>query len=524
MAITTTTITKNAGWARTDVIDQLEQAFTFVSLHGTQISGLVTSISAYSGGGTVGSAGTDYFDVPIATTSGIGTGATFDVYRSSGSIQKILVNRPGKGYVNNEYVTLNAADIGGSANGAVAIGITVLVDGGASPVGYGSTNQFFDKNLTPAVDSARPWAVLKQDFNTSKRFGVTYRGFKAYSDSVMSIYAGSSFFPFNTTNNSDKGGQRRDSFRGTQLLDIPVDGDSNSNSLDHNSDTYAQIGGQYDALFQYASTNSPTSHALKLNVYRSGIDPSFAVFSFNQPSITGALNDSTFTTFIIHNFNSVLYNFDETFSAGLTLIDKDPSITTTNGNAGMIGFKTYLVGNHYNISEIYLTTGTAEAGYSQIYNQSTHNGLVRQNYSIATSQSNYTSSTGDGKNGYEEVGHPNISSGVSGGHATIYSRTGAFKDTGVIESEGDNAYGNRYPITTYNAVIKGIPINGNLIPCPYYMPDDFVVIDFKLAASAQDVKQGDTITISGSEVYTVITGSYNKSNETAGILFCARKV
>jgi len=515
MAITTTTITKNAGWARTDVIDQLEQAFTFVSLHGTQISGLVTSISAYSGGGTVGSAGTDYFDVPIATTSGIGTGATFDVYRSSGSIQKILVNRPGKGYVNNEYVTLNAADIGGSANGAVAIGITVLVDGGASPVGYGSTNQFFDKNLTPAVDSARPWAVLKQDFNTSKRFGVTYRGFKTYSDSVMSIYAGSSFFPFNTTNNSDKGGLYRDSFRGTNLLDIPASPASVGNSLDFsNSDSYAQIGGQFDGYFQYASTNSPTTHALKLNVYRSGIDPSFAVFSYSQPSISGTLNDSTFTTFIIHNFNSVLYNFDETFSAGLTLIDKDPSINTNAGNTGVIGFKTYLVGNHYNLSDSSLTTRTAEAGYSQIYDQDDHYGLVVQNYSIATSQSNYTSSTGSGQNNYESIG-----SGV----ATIYSRTGGFKDTGQLTNNSDT-YGNKFTISTYNAVIKGIPINGNLIPCPYYMPDDFVVIDFKLAASGQDVKQGDTITISGSEVYTVITGSYNKSSETAGVLFCARTV
>jgi len=514
MAITTTTITKNAGWARTDVIDQLEQAFTFVSLHGAQISGLVTSISAYSGGGTVGSANTDYFDVPIATTSGIGTGATFDVYRNSGSVNAIYVNRPGKGYVNNEYVTLNAADIGGSVNGAVAIGITVLVDGGASPVGYGSTNQFFDKNLAPASDSARPWAVLKQDFNTSKRFGVTYRGFKAYSDSLMGIYAGSSFFPFNTTNNNDKGGQYRDSFRGTYLLDISTSPASNDSSLDHNSDAHAQISGQYDQIFQYASTNSPTTHALKLNVYRSGIDSNFAVLSFNQPSISGTLNDSTFTTFIIHNFNSVLYNFDETFSAGLTLIDKDPSISTNNGSTGMIGFKTFLVGNYYTPSNRYLTTRTAEAGYSQIYDQDDHYGLVVQNYSIATSQSNYTSSTGSGQNNYESIGS---------GFATIYSRTGGFKDTGELTSNS-STYGNKFTISTYNAVIKGIPINGNLIPCPYYMPDDFVVIDFKLAASGQDVKQGDTITISASEVYTVITGSYNKSNETAGVLFCARTV
>ena len=179
MAITTTTITKTAGWGRTDVIDQLEDAFTWLNLHGTQISGLVTSITAYSGGGDVGSGSTYYQDVPVATTSGIGTGATFNVDRSSGNIYRVYSNRPGYGYTDGEFVTLSVDDIGGTANGAVAMGITVAIDGGGTPVGYGSTNQFFDKNLSPSDDSTRPWGVLKQDFNTTKRFGVTYRGFKS---------------------------------------------------------------------------------------------------------------------------------------------------------------------------------------------------------------------------------------------------------------------------------------------------------------------------------------------------------
>lgn len=509
MAITTTTITKAAGWARTDVIDQLEQAFTWLELHGTQISGLVTSISSYSGGGTVGSAGTDYYDVPVATTSGIGTGATFDVSRGGGSVDAIRVNRPGVGYTNGEYVTLSAANIGGGT--AVAIGITVLVDGGASPVGYGSTNQFFDKNFTP-TDTNKPWGVLKQDFDTSKKFGVTYRGFKVYSNYQMGIYAGSSFFPFNTTNTSDRGGQRRDSFRGTWLLDIPTYPDDAGNSLDSsNSDSYAQVSAQFDDLFRFATDNSPTTHDLKLNIYRSGIDPNFAVLSFNQPTVTGTLNDSTFSTFIIHDFTSSLYNFNEVFSAGVTFVVPDPSLNQQNGNTGMIGFRTLLSGNKLS-NESYLTGRAAEMGWSQVYNEGTNNGIAAQNYNIAASQTNYTSNS-TGMNDYATI--TNMT-------ATIFTRNGGFKDKGYTDTVP--TYSNRYPITTYSSVIKGIPINGNLIPCPYYMPDDFVLIDFKLTASGQDIKQGDTITISGSEVYTVITGSYNKYGETSGILFCARTV
>jgi len=508
MAITTTTITKAAGWARTDVIDQLEQAFTWLELHGTQKSGLVTSISAYSGGGTVGTSGTDYFDVPVATTTGIGTGATFDVYRNNGNIIQINVNRPGVGYTQGEYVTLSAADIGGSGNGAVAIGITVNIDA----VGYGSTNAFFDKNFTPSNDSARPWGVLKQDFDTNKRFGVTYRGFKTYDDYRMSLYVGSSFFPFNSSNLDNLGGSYRDSFRGTPYLDTYLFPNASDSSLDRDGDSYAQLAAQYSGLFRYATSNSPKTHDLKLNVYRSGIDPSFAVLSYNQPSISGTLDESTFSTFIIHNFNSNLWNLDEVFSAGITFVVPDPSLNQNSGNTAYLGFNTLLVGNNATFSTGGASTRTAEAGWSQIEGAS-HAGTKAQNYIIASSQTNYTDSTGSGSIGYNNPTNM---------EATIYSRTGGFKDTGVLDNQ--TTYGNRYPIATYSSVIKGIPINGNLIPCPYYMTDDFVLIDFNLSQSGQDIKQGDTITISGSEVYTVITGSYNKYNETAGILFCARTV
>jgi hypothetical protein len=515
MAITTTTFTKSVGWARTDVIDQLEQAFTWLELHGTQISGLVTSISSYSGGGTVGSSGTYYYDVPVATTTGIGTGATFDISRTSGSISAVYVNRPGENYVQGEYVTLSAADIGGGS--AVAIGITVNVDGGASPVGYGSTNQFFDKNFTPSNDSTRPWGVLKQDFDTNKRFGVTYRGFKVYSNYQMTLVAGSSFFPYNVDNVNNRGGYYRDSFRGTEFLDISRESLGTQTSLDRSNDAYAQISAQYEDVFRFATLNSPTTHDLNLNIYRSGIDPNFAVLSYSQPTVSGTLNDSTFSTFIVHNFTSSLYNFDEVFSAGLTVVMPRPSINTNGGDSAHLGFRTYLTGMKY-LTEQNISLRSAEAGWSQIYSENSRYGLAAQNYSIASSQTSYTNSTGGGTagNDYEDP---------SSNEATIFSRNSSFKNTGTLTIESSTrTYGNRYPITTYASVIKGIPINGNLIPCPYYMPDDFVLIDFKLTASGQDIKQGDTITISGSEVYTVITGSYNKSNETAGILFCARKV
>jgi hypothetical protein len=504
MAITTFTVTKAAGWARTDVILQLEEAFTWLELHGDAISGLVTSISAYSGGGQVGS-NDQYYDVFASSSSGIGTGASFDISRSGGFVGGIGVNRPGIGYTNGEVVQISAEDIGGSVNGAVGIAITVNID----PVGYGSTNQFFDKNFTPSNDTTRPWGVLKQDFDTNKRFGVTYRGFKVQSDTDMNIYAGSSFFPFDSSNTFNLGGGSADSFRGTTFLDTPVF-DTRLNFTTINS--YPQVRND---TFRYASNNSPTTHDLKLNIYRSSLDPSFAVLSFNQPSISGSLSQSTFSTFIIHNFNSDLWDLDEVFSAGITLIEKRPSFTTNGGTTGQIGFRTYLVASS-DLNGQSIASRTAESGWIELQSSS-RSGRVAANYNIASSQTNFTSAGDRGTSFNYET--------LTGFSATIYSRTGGLKDTGNIGLLNNvTTTGNRFPITIYRSVIKGIPINGSLIPCPYFMPDDFAIIDFKLTESGQDIRQGDTITVSGSEVYTVITGSYNNFGETAGVLFCARTV
>ena len=74
----------------------------------------------------------------------------------------------------------------------------------------------------------------------------------------------------------------------------------------------------------------------------------------------------------------------------------------------------------------------------------------------------------------------------------------------------------------YNAIVKGIPLCTNLIPSPYYLPDDFVFINFDYNAPGQNIQQWDTITVSGSEVYTVIDASYDQTTRTNGIAFCAR--
>ena len=108
-------------------------------------------------------------------------------------------------------------------------------------------------------------------------------------------------------------------------------------------------------------------------------------------------------------------------------------------------------------------------------------------------------------------------------HTNIYTRSNL--DHTYRAKGGD--YGNHAEVklensTNFNAVIKGIPLSVKMAPVPYYLPDDFAMIDFDVATPAANIQQGDTITVSGTEVYTVISGSYNQVDRTRGILFCAR--
>ena len=494
MAITTTTISKNAGWARTDVIDSLEQAFTWLGWHGGTQTGIVTGISAYSGGGTVGSSSTDYFDVFQTSTTGIGTGASFYVDRNGGTVYQVFVNRPGVGYTNGEYVTLSPENIGGSANGATGIGITVLIAGGGSPVGYGTTNAFYKKDLT--VGGTYPWGILRHTIQSNKKFGDTYRGFQMISDTSLVFHVGSGFHPSDSSNpNVNKTNGYPNRFAGNSGFDMssvydPINGSNYFIRTSNNSNTF-------QTAYSGEQIASSQSYQLDLNIYKSGIDSRFAVFSSKHPTLSSTkLRDNTYSTFIFHNHISTLWDYDNVFLSGITLI-----IPSTTDSSPYLEFRTYTAGELYNVyyGTSYPSKRAAEFGYTP----------------FDGSYVTYYKSTF-----YRSTSFPQTSQNYD---ANIYVRNNA-----VTSNRGNGGYNGTTDYlpsaSNYNAVIKGIPINTQLIPTPFYIPDDFVLIDFDYATPSSNIQQGDTVTISGSEVYTVITGSYSQTTRTRGILFCARKV
>ena len=504
MAITTTTISLASGYGRTDVIQQLEQGFAYLQWHQATASGIVTGITTYSGGGDVGSASTSYFDARQESTTGIGTGASFYIDRAAdGTIPGyVLVNRPGMGYTDGETVTIPASEIGGTANGASALTITVgIATTTGSPgtaVGFGSTGAFFKKDIS---DSATyPWAVARVGIDTSKEFGTTFYGFQMFNDTKMMYKVGSSFYPNSHTPDNvyrDRNGGYKDRFAGNYLLDMPHTPVVSNQFYD--SATVSQNETYLNCSYQGETIASSNSYQLDLNIFRSSIDTNFAVMAYRHPDKSANyITDKQYQTYILHNFTTNIWDLDYVFLSGRTDIlmgtVSDPKLT----------FRSWGVGDHYRSSNIYPSRRAAEYGYY---------GTNSSNYAVPYKEAVYRPTSIDSTGNQTEVGiyYRNNSNAAN---LMNRGRGGAFFNSEFDDTVADAA--------NYGAVIKGIPLNTQLIPTPYYMPDDFALIQFDYASPDALIQMFDTVTVSGSEVYTVITASYNQTNRTRGIAFCAR--
>lgn len=559
MAVSISTITKSAGWARTDVILALEEAFEIVEFHGDTKTGIITFVSERSGG-ELSNTTDDYYDIEPSTTSGIGTGATFNIDRNNGSIHRIYVNRPGYGYTDGEYLTFDPSLIGGAS--ATGLGITVSVAGNNSPTSYGSTTTFYQKNV--GVGTEYPFGVLRHEIESGKKYGTTYRAFQVWNDYTLSFGAGTGFHPYSpkyeggsssASNTGDGGMGYQYRFAGQQYVDaasqgshVPITVESAWYSINHssNSDGYGpdeynestafknnQVGSvhsssnSFSKTLKFATTNSPSDHDLKLRVYQSSIDPKFAVFSFSQPTIAGSsIDDNVFLTFFLHNYTSSLWDYDYCYNPAITFIRPSACSNTLNGNFSRINFDTLAHGNFHS----YYPSNNVFIGMSYATHlRSAFLGYMNLNSNIDTNGrttfvDRYESTMSATSNNGQDISlesNSNYFSSEEPGPNAIYARTSTHAKA-IFPAF--NGYPSSPVELDYNAVVKGIPVCSKMIPCPYYLPDDFVLIDFKYTASETNFTQGDTITISGSEVYEIIHASYNQYTETSGIAFCARKV
>ena len=483
MAITTYRETAAPGWATTSVIFQLESAFEKLGWHGGTVTGIVTGITGFSGQSVVGSSGTDFYDVRPKSGRSVGAAHTcsFSVYRSSGSVTAVYVNRPGSGYSDNDNLVLDGEDIGGGND----MTVVALVD----ETNYGSTSTFYDKDVT--TGSTSPWGVLRMVNDSNKVYGDSYFGFQANGNNLH-FTSGTSFMPYKspTVEYLNLEARYGNSFRGQHYQELLFNPNDSSNVLNSSGSPNTNIN-----MFQmeYASSNSFT---LELNVFRSGIDNNFAVFSFKHPDkSSSSIDDNTYGTFFLHKFSHSLLNLDELFLGTLTYINP----TQRNMTNAHFQFDTS-TGNGTSARRYWLGRQ-----FMMGWASGTYNGIVTNSFIDEINASTYPS--------YQ----------IPDYERRHYFRTNHGENNAFKGNMNQSDYTNKSPdVVNHNAVIKGIPISSQIVPCPYYLPDDFVLIQFDHASPGQNIQQYDTVTISGSEVYSVIDGAYNQTDRTRGILFCAR--
>ena len=274
----------------------------------------------------------------------------------------------------------------------------------------------------------------------------------------------------------------------------------------------------------YATSSTPTAYPLKIVTYRaqSPQDTDFAIFQFVQ-TINGS--DIPYLTWFHHkgnNYGSGVWDLDHVWQGGMTEI---------YGTGNTIEFQTSNT-QRYNFEQLegssdlrrtmrealfgYFRCRTTGEDHSRIRYNVTHNfyrsDVAHDNTVIPYFRQNtYDDITYTQNNYYDK----NINDTITAGTEDFFTGGSQEVSTSV----------------NYYKPIKGLPLSINIAPIPYYLPDDFVVIPFDITPGQADIRVGDTITISASEVYEVVHYSYSQldesydgitDNRTIGVVFAAR--
>jgi len=368
----------------------------------------------------------------------------------------------------------------GAGNGIASIAVTTL----------GAGSNFFQKHNDGL------YAILKNVNDASKAYGTTYYSFATRDNNNYQIiinsgsgwdwlnHGGTSAFIFSYTNASSL--PEAGSFAGYSGLDKQ----SSYNYIYRGNDT------DFGQPIQIASSATPTAYPLSIRTYRAQApqDANFAIIQFTQ-TINGVI--VPYGTFTIHKgatFGSSVFSLDHVYLDSFTVYSTGSRSISTSYR--MPGYRY----NGLQQEAPSPNTKARAATYGWFRDSSDSAG----NYS--GSVTNYTC---------------NIDTGEDG-DVTIYYRNSTY-DQYAGRSVSSSA--------NYYKPIKGIPIDNRIVPCPYYIPDDFVMLQVSTTPGLVAFRPGDTVTISASEVYEIILAGWENNqngldninnNSTIGMLFMAR--
>lgn len=375
-------------------------------------------------------------------------------------------------------------------NGIASLKVTNL--------GGDGNNGFYQRLGT----NTEPGAILRLEHDSNKTYGHTYWGFRIDSDYQIHITSGSSWSFINYDPSS-----------GTKDRNGVFDGEK---GLDY---TTAYVGGMpldasatYTKHFDFTTSSTPTSYPLKIVTYQaqSPQDTNFAVVQFVYTQNSIDVPTFSFTLLKGTNIGNGIWDLNHVWmGAYLDYEAASSEKIVISVNAPLLDYY-----------------GGEDVG---------GDGLRREAF-----YGYFRDADGDSVGEWQTEYHNNIYGAFEGDNTSNnvlgYYRNSTYdRYTNTTTTVGNvNDATTEYIVSSsadYYRPFKGLPIHHGMMPCPYYLPDDFTVIDFAVTPGATNFRTGDTITVAAGEVYEIIKVSYQTmqvgldglaSNTSKGIAFCAR--
>ena len=448
------------------------------------------------------------------------------VYRDTwstdgGEVSGISIHNVATGWSANQAFTIPGEDIGGAATTHdITFGTNAYTSGTNNTpsivvTNHGAVDNMFQKH--PSGD----FGVLRMENQSGKTFGTTYWVIGIDPNNYrMHLDTGHSWQTLNSLGTNCNTVTTIGDMNGYGVFggDMGLDVMSNRANIDRDPYTYTD-----EAWLKFATSSSPTQYPLKIKYFKApnSQDNNFAVIQFIQ-EIGGV--DESFACFTLHR--------GSTFGAGVWDLDY-----VWNGS-------------YTEYTTQYQINGTRDRWIDMEYKMASHADAnsERPYYEPPISYSKAReASYGYLRNGTDGSSRPSTATRYIPNIRTpheynsyISEVTMYYRDNTYDKATGGTAEQYGAPVledvtnsvsssAAYYKPIKGIPINNRFAPCPYYIPDDFVMIQFEVTPPATIFRAGDTITVAVGEVYTVICADneinvtgLSGSSSAVGIAFAAR--
>ena len=413
-----------------------------------------------------------------------------------GKLANIEILTIGTGWSNDEVFTIPGDQIGGATpandvtfgvrndsegdDGTPAVQITSL----------GAGSNFFQKATNGA------WAVLKNVNDASKNYGTTYYtiGIDSNTNNKLVFNSASGYNWLNRKGTSaTSGGTDAGIFAGKLGLDYMS---SFNYPLTSTSGTYWNF-----PEIEYCTNSTPTAYPLEIRVYRAQApqDTDFAVIQFCQTINEVVQSYDAFTIYRGATFGSNVWDLDYVYNGSMMMYDTATrSIQLKHCSTSPV-YSYYQSDQGTNEEPVSSGSIAREAFYGYLRDPDSPNLYTTSNYLC-----NIETEANTDRDVY------------------MYYRNSAY------DQHGGNSVASE---ANYYKPFKGLPINERMVPCPYYLPDDFVMLQVSTTPGLTQFRTGDTVTVGGTETYEIIRGSYETqqngldgvdNNSTIGMLFLAR--